>query len=478
MATPSGYQFGPYRLDVERRRLLRDGQRVPLRARAHDLLLTLVSHSGEIVDKDELIRVVWQDVAVEENNLNQQISALRRVLGDTTNGGLFIETIPRRGYRFVASVRELSNGNGHVVPAPESAAPVIRSPAETGSKTPKVVLAFSLAIVVLAVAGFAFAKLSATSQARHNAEAAYRRGLAYWNTRNGVDLQRAILSFHEAIAADGTYASAYAGLANSYAFDFLRWRDGEAAAQKAIALDPTLAAPHAAIGFIRLFHQWRWADAEREFQQAIVLDPGYATAHQWYATLFATQGRLTEAGAEIRLALALDPSSLSIRADAAQLLYFGGDYNAATAICQDVLALDPNFVNAHLYLSNIYIAQGAFDRAVEEFLIGRQLIGEGSPQSTARLRQAFSRGGINGFWRSALDSMRDAVGEADPYALAAYHQRLGNSAQALDLLSKAVDLHGFYVVYMWVDPTFTPLRGNEMFRALARRIGILPATPR
>ena len=104
--TPRFYAFGPYRLDPGEKVLLHEGLPVSLTPKAMDTLLILVSRHGHLVGKDELMRAVWPDACVEENNLTQNISALRRALGDGANGGRYIETVPRRGYRFVADVAE------------------------------------------------------------------------------------------------------------------------------------------------------------------------------------------------------------------------------------------------------------------------------------------------------------------------------------------------------------------------------------
>src|ERR1700730_12378903 len=95
------YEFGGFCLDPTERVLLQAGKRVPLVPKAIETLLILVQHSGHVLTKDELIRSVWPDTFVEENNLNQHISALRRALGEDQNGDVYIETVPRLGYRFV-----------------------------------------------------------------------------------------------------------------------------------------------------------------------------------------------------------------------------------------------------------------------------------------------------------------------------------------------------------------------------------------
>lgn len=95
------YRFEPFLLDANERLLMRDGKVVPLPPRVIDTLLILVENSGRVLEKDELMQTLWPDVSVEESNLTQNISQIRRALGE----GDWIETIPKRGYRFAAQVQ-------------------------------------------------------------------------------------------------------------------------------------------------------------------------------------------------------------------------------------------------------------------------------------------------------------------------------------------------------------------------------------
>jgi serine/threonine-protein kinase len=99
------YEFGEFRIEARQRLLSRSGETVQLTPKVFDTLLHLVRNSGKLVEKDDLIRAVWADTVVEENNLNQNISTLRRVLGENAGENRYIVTIPGRGYRFVPSVR-------------------------------------------------------------------------------------------------------------------------------------------------------------------------------------------------------------------------------------------------------------------------------------------------------------------------------------------------------------------------------------
>src|SRR5688572_16068288 len=114
------YQFGPFCLDPVKRRLLRDGEVVRLTPKAFETLLALVQERGKTIEKDELLNKVWAGVAVEENNLNQSITALRKSLGDSRQDSQYIATIPGVGYRFVADVTEV-NGDESVTETPAAA---------------------------------------------------------------------------------------------------------------------------------------------------------------------------------------------------------------------------------------------------------------------------------------------------------------------------------------------------------------------
>src|SRR5919202_5995498 len=99
------YEFGAYRLDVHERLLLRADVPVALTPKAFELLVALVSRGGHLVTKEEIFREVWAGSYVEEGNLTQNIYTLRRALGESADGEIYIETVPKQGYRFVVPVR-------------------------------------------------------------------------------------------------------------------------------------------------------------------------------------------------------------------------------------------------------------------------------------------------------------------------------------------------------------------------------------
>lgn len=106
-----GYVFGPFQLDLQKRLLKRDGQIVSLTPKVFDLLCVLVERSSSIVEKEEILRLIWPDTIVEEGNLSVNISMLRRALGDTHHEHRYIITLPGRGYSFIAEVTKI-DGQG------------------------------------------------------------------------------------------------------------------------------------------------------------------------------------------------------------------------------------------------------------------------------------------------------------------------------------------------------------------------------
>jgi TolB-like protein/DNA-binding winged helix-turn-helix (wHTH) protein/Tfp pilus assembly protein PilF len=148
------YKFGPYRLDAAERVLIRDGEPVILPPKDLETLLVLVERAGHIVEKEELLEKVWPGVFIEEGNLARRIFNLRQVLGDSEDGRKYIETIPRRGYRFVAAVREDGDSTASNLAFPRASEPAqttVRVEVEP-KKTTWWLAALALSVVLAATA--------------------------------------------------------------------------------------------------------------------------------------------------------------------------------------------------------------------------------------------------------------------------------------------------------------------------------------
>jgi DNA-binding winged helix-turn-helix (wHTH) protein/TolB-like protein/Tfp pilus assembly protein PilF len=172
------YEFGPFRLDVSERLLSRNGEPVPVTAKVFELLVLLIRNRGHALTKDELMSKLWPDTIVEENNLTVNMSALRKALSDDSSHPQYIETVPRRGYRFVSDVKVAQNGD--FVPSARTTvsaaavddelpavSPAVIAPADVSSqrrsRLPWIqshkIAAAVLALLFLAIAGIALFRI-------------------------------------------------------------------------------------------------------------------------------------------------------------------------------------------------------------------------------------------------------------------------------------------------------------------------------
>src|SRR6266702_1395389 len=140
--TTAVYEFGPFRLELREHRLLRQGVRIPLTGKAFQTLRVLVEARGNLVSKQDLMTAVWPETSVEENNLDRNISTLRKALGEQSTDRPFIETVPRVGYRFLAPVTE-SNPASSPSPSPVEISPSTRQEIRFCVTPDKVRLAYS-----------------------------------------------------------------------------------------------------------------------------------------------------------------------------------------------------------------------------------------------------------------------------------------------------------------------------------------------
>ncbi len=140
-----GFRFESFELDVQERRLLRSGELIPLRAKVFDTLCILVENHGRLIRKDDLMQRLWPDSVVEDNNLDHNISKLRRALQDGANGQKFIETVPRQGYRFVAKVQQVPTGPAlHKVDASPATEPISEQEIQTFITSDGVRIAYTI----------------------------------------------------------------------------------------------------------------------------------------------------------------------------------------------------------------------------------------------------------------------------------------------------------------------------------------------
>ncbi len=311
----------------------------------------------------------------------------------------------------------------------------------------------------------------------------YLKGRFFWNKRTGQDLKTACDYFQQAIAADPQYATAYAGLAESYlliplfgaGFPQEYFPKAKAAAQRAIELEETSAEAHTALGLLFCFSDANFAESEKEFKRAIALNPNYATAHHWFGNaLLVALGRFDEAISENRRAVELDPLSLIINADLGSTFMMARRYDQAIAQLQRTLTLDNKFGYALWNLGAALYLKGDTAAAIAEYEKAQSV--DNDPQIVGLLGRAYADAGQK-------DKAMELIGQLETrakqqfvrgYLIALIYIGLGDKTKAIDYLEREYLNHD-NIDTAWIrsDPMLDPLRGDPGFEALAEKI--LPA---
>jgi DNA-binding winged helix-turn-helix (wHTH) protein len=442
------FAFGEFTLSPKERLLLCGHQPVPLTPKAFDLLVALVRRSGHLITKDDLLREVWPGTFVEEVNLTVHISGLRKALDRGAKRSAMIETVPTRGYRFVAPV---NTGTAEVI---------LHRPGVLSTQV---------------------GRRDLGGQPTENADAyrAYLQGRYEWNQRSKESLRRGIECFQRAVEMDARFAAAYSGLADCYAaMGYLsHMSPGESFpaarqhATKAIELDATLPEPHASLGFVKFYFEWDWRRAEVEFQRAIGVDPNYAASHEWYSIYLLAADRASEAFREIQLARRRDPLSLAINTDLGFHYYYTSQYDEAVKQLRFVLEMNKDFAPAHLWLGRTYQEIGRFEDALSEF----QRVEANLPRWPVAMAARGFVAGVAGHHNEA----KQVLGELNrlsnhtyvtPYGVALVHAGLDRYDAAFDWLNKAFDDRSHWLVWLRLDPRWNRLRSDPRFAELMRRV--------
>jgi DNA-binding winged helix-turn-helix (wHTH) protein/TolB-like protein/Flp pilus assembly protein TadD len=287
--------------------------------------------------------------------------------------------------------------------------------------------------------------------------------------------------FQQAIDKDPNYALAYAGLADAYnalgGFDALASKEAfpgaREAAEKALKLDDSLAEAHSALAVVKFSFDWDFPGAQREFQRALTINPGYSDAHQTNGYYLIAMGRFEEALREMKRALELDPLSLEKTAAIGEVLYHQRRYDQAIEQYRRALEIDTNSGFTHWALGRAFVAQGKYPEAIAEFQTAIPLSG-GSPDEPAELARAYA---LSGKRDEALKILEDLKRVSEhkhvaPTVIAAIYGALGDKTQAFGYLDKAYSERDFILVVLNVEPMFDPLRGDQRFAELSRRVGL------
>lgn len=333
--------------------------------------------------------------------------------------------------------------------------------------------------------------LSISGHAEHRppkeAYEAYLMGRALWGKRTSESLKGAVSYFQQAISTDPLFASAYAGLGDSYALlgsapytalpPKQAFPQARAAAEKAIQLDDSLPDAHISLGYVELVYDRNYPAAEKEFRRALALRPSSATAHQYYGYYLTAMGRLEEAIEERETAQQLEPNSPLMDSALGEAYYHARKFDNTITYNKLSLVQDPSYAVALINLGRAYEQKGMAEEALAAYRSILAVVPD-DPGLLALSAHAEAVSGKTALARSGvahLEQMRTTKYVPAVY-IALVYVGLGDKDKAFQWLDRAYDERCEYLVYLPTEPLADPLRQDPRFARFISRLGLkLPA---
>jgi DNA-binding winged helix-turn-helix (wHTH) protein/Tfp pilus assembly protein PilF len=518
-ATTNGaiYEFDGFRLVPNEELLLRDGKRVTLTARSFSVLRMLVERHGHLVTKSELIDTIWDDAFVEEGSLSKAIWRIRQALEDTSKER-FIQTVPRKGYRFVFPVSVVTNGSGafrsidlgvvdesdnSIVPQTEeqvtSLAENIDDPGNhaeielalhstaSRSRNWRGAAAFAgVAVVLLAAVSLytafygSFTTRVGPSRERgtENEEAynLYRQAENLSQKRLPEETKTAMDYLNQAVTLDPNFARAWTAKAHLHNFMVNlpgadgneQYRKSMDAIRKALAIDPNLSEAHSALCFNRFRYEFDFAGAESACKRAVELDPDSSVGHMIYATFLFSRGRADQSIAEAREALNLQPLALDHQKIYALALYYARRYEEEETQWKRLKELTPTDGYIYMRLFNNAALQRNDARAFA-YLIEKLKLDKVDNETMERFRNAYAESGLRGVNVERIKHPELALANG-PFNVACLYASVGDKDKAFEYLEQAYKERNHRIAVLQVEPQLDPLRDDPRYVDLVHRV--------
>lgn len=427
-------RFGTFEIDCDSRELTKRGSRIRLRDQPTRLLLLLLDNAGQCVTRERLRHHLWLDGTFVDFDraINKAVSELRTALGDFVPSPRFVETLSKRGYRFIAEVEEVPRA----------------------------------------------ASSSHADRLQSDSRVAYLTGRYLLNRRTPGDLHRSLGWFERALEAGSDCALALSGIADAQVM-FGIWGlqppdaafgSARSAASRAIERGPNLAEAHTSFAEVLKDYEWDWRQAEQHYRLALSINPGYATAHQCYAQLLVTLGRHAAAASHMEQAKRADPVSPAINAYLPYIYLAARNHRRAVKEGEVAVDLDPHSPLAHWQLGRAYLFSNQPRRGAEVLEYASMLAGTASmweaELSFARARAGDQHGALL-ILSTLIERARRTY--VSPYDLAVGFMGIGDHASALECLEQAFDQRVMRIL-AFGDPEFDALRREPGYRRLRNRL--------
>ncbi|HEX9731454.1 MAG TPA: winged helix-turn-helix domain-containing protein [Thermoanaerobaculia bacterium] len=456
-------RFGGFELDPRTEELRQDGRPVHLPPQPARVLALLASRPGEIVLRDDIRRHIWGDSFVDADaGLNVCIRQIRAALGDHAEAPAYVETVPRKGYRFVATV--------------ESAARPPRRRARrwlaAAGISALVLGAIGLHGVTAQRSGTALTspervKLPADPAARE----AYLEGRYLLDQMDYTRLAESAERFRQAIARSPGHPAPHVGLGEALLRlggpPHERMPAARNAFLRALELDPELPGAHLGLATVRLYYDWDLPAAGASLDRAAALGLESAELHEAFALSRAFEGRPDEAFEHLEKALVFDPVSARIQGEIGWFYEMLGDHATALEQCRKTLRLEPDHVPTLLCL---LVTQRALGDEEQAIAAARRLmeLHDAPPERMARL----TGDGLAVFDEWQLDRIlaRQASQYVSPCQIGLVYAKLGDAAQAFAHLEAGFEQRSGFMLFLETEPALEPLRSHPRYAALVEKV--------
>lgn len=449
--------FDDFNFDPETLELTRSGEPVHLAMQPARLLRLLLQRRGQLVGRNDIRRALWPDKIVDfEQSINATVRQLRRALGDDADTPRYVETLPRRGYRFVLSSGERRRGRR----------------------------------IAIAAAGLAFASVGVALLTLLGSDAGEPgrdiAGDAFEHYQKGVYLTgqgdrdaraRGIEFLERSVAADPLYADAWAALAGA-------WMDfpdlpadtippSRRAAERALELEPEHPVALRQLANAYFLYDWDWPAARALYERALAIAPDDADVHQAFASFLYVIGEPERAERHLDRVEALDPVSSLLYGDRSWYLMVQGRFDEALEDCGKLAEIAPEDPMTTGCPLRIYVESRDFDAAAT--VARKVLAANGAPDDWfERLDGETGIDAIRAFDELRHDAMGCGVLTGHRVALtcALVNADLGRIDAALMHLQQAIEQRDLMLPFIALYPEFRTMHDSPEFQALVARVGL------
>ena len=427
------FEFGGFRLDLNGPLLTRDGRALEVAPKALDILAVLAANAGRVVLKDDLLSLVWPDSVVEEGNLAVYISSLRKVLAENGEPGVWIETAPKRGYRFAAPVRRVPDIPGVV--------------SSSGS------------------------------------EGLFRIAEHYMLQCTPEGCRRANDIFQGLIGKDPFDARARAGKAGSlllryFLGDLSVEQDRDAAAAllaEAGRIHPGCSHVRANLAHMNWFWNWQWQKAEDELQGAVELATDDMTrdyALMWHGSYLSRAGDIDRGIQELQQANSVRPLSPAIWSLLSYSHFLARDFTKSASVSKEALQLHPNCWYLYEALSNALTMLGEYRAALRYLRLATLLNPVPNRWLIGNKAYLYVLTGRTGQAATLLTRMQSRNGHHIPsISVAAAQAAMGDTDGALESIERACAARDLFVSSLGRDGRLDCLRTRPRFRRILAQTG-------